>query len=1017
MEFKKVRNSSSSEISTQQNVITDSENYSEFDAIFNNEFQSIIIADLDANIVKMNAKFIDSLNEIKQTSIRIGSSIYTIISPQNLEKFKSDFQKAVNGQKVVDERWLKDNRGNDLCFIYEYTPIKKNGNVIQILISILDVTNIRATTKILESQEQHYLAMVDGHQAAMFITRPNGSIIQANDSAVKLFGYSAEEFTKISRHVFIDHTDPRLEIALENRKINGVVRCELIGIKKNGTRFPIDVSSVIFNNSISGEEQTSTLVLDISDRKRDEKILHETNKVARVGGWELNLVDNTLFWTDVTKEIHGVPSDFSPKLEEAITFYKPGRDRERIQQLVSNLLENGEPYDEDFIIINKNNEELWVRTKGMVDYFEGKPIRIYGTFQDIDKYKKTVIALQDSENKLSAYFNSTSDSICLIDENYTIIGYNKIFEETIITIWKKKIKIGDCILDYNSPETIDRFKANFGKALDGMQIMLEKEVFLNSYHSWWAVIYSPIVDSKGKVIGVAFTSSDISARKNAELALKETISKLEKSLNDLNHQRFALDQHALVNVTDLEGNIIYVNEKFIELSGYTRAQLLGATHLLSKSKAHTDDFYKQINETIYAGKVWNGEICNQNKDGKQYWLSMTIVPYKDHISGEIVQFISISTDITNKKIEENQLKLFESVIKNANDSVIITEAEPISMPGPRIVYVNDAFTRLTGYTKEEVIGKTPRILQGPLSDKSELKKLSDALKNWEPSEIEIINYAKNGEPFWVNFSVVPIADEKGWFTHWISIQRETTTRRRIEEEKKILIDELSSSIGELRQFTYITSHNMRAPVTNLLGIFNILDTSTITDEFTLQLIDGLKKSTHNLNDTLNDLIKILIIKENTNLPLSTLSFDTVLNDVSRSINSLIANNDANIEADFSQIEKVKFNKSYLESIFLNLITNAIRYANPNIRLHLKIKSYIKGGHIKLSFSDNGIGMDMNLVRGQIFGLYKRFHNHSESKGVGLYLVHSQLTALGGFIEVDSEVNVGTTFTITFGQEL
>lgn len=1017
MELKKIRNNSYSEISTQQDSISTNSDYSEFDAIFNNDFQSIIISDLEANILKMNSKFLNSLKEIKQTSITIGSSIYDIISIENLEKFKSDFQKAVGGQKVIDERWVKDVNGNDYCFIYSYTPIKKDGIVVQIMISILDVTGIRATNKIIESHEQHYLALVDGQKAAMFITRPDGTILQSNESATKIFGYTSEEFTKISNRVIIDQSDPRFKEALETREKTGIVKCELIGVKKNGTKFPIEVSSVIFNNAITDEVQISTLVLDISERKRDEKILHETNIVAKVGGWELNFTENKIFWSDITKEIHEVSLDFEPQIETAINFYKEGEHRERISQLVNRLIETGEPYDEDFIILTPNNIEKWVRTKGMIDYFDGKPIRIYGTFQDIDKHKKTVLALQDSENKLSAYFNSTSDSICLIDKNFKIIGFNKIFEERVLTIFKKKIAIGDNMLDYNSVDTIDGFKDNFQKALSGLQILMEKEVFLNNYHSWWSVVYSPIVDIEKRVIGVAFTGADISAKKNAEFALKESISKLEKSLNELNHQRFALDQHAIVNVTDLEGNIIYVNDKYVELTGYPKDQLLGSNHRMSKSNVHDKNFFKEMNDTIYAGNVWNGEICNLNKEGKQYWLRMTIVPFKNHLSGEIEQFISISTDITNKKLEENRLKLFESVIKNANDAVIITEAEPTSLPGPRIVYVNDAFTRMTGYSKDEVIGKTPRILQGPLSDKNELKKLGDALRNWEPSEIEIINYAKNGEPFWVNFSVVPIADEKGWFTHWISVQRETTSRKKIEEEKKILIDELSSSISELRQFTYITSHNMRAPVTNLLGIFNILDTSTITDEFTLQLIDGLKTSTHNLNDTLNDLIKILIIKENTNLTLSTLSFQTVLNDVCKSINSLIANNDATINADFSVVDIVRFNKSYLESVFLNLITNAIRYSDPNRPLNLEIKSFISNGKIKLSFADNGIGMNMNLVRGQIFGLYKRFHNHSESKGVGLYLVHSQLAALGGSIEVDSEENVGTTFTITFGNEL
>src|SRR5690606_18871879 len=103
----------------------------------------------------------------------------------------------------------------------------------------------------------------------------------------------------------------------------------------------------------------------------------------------------------------------------------------------------------------------------------------------------------------------------------------------------------------------------------------------------------------------------------------------------------------------------------------------------------------------------------------------------------------------------------------------------------RILYVNDAFCKMTGYKKEEVIGKTPRILQGPKSDFKALKRLRKALDNWQPCEIETINYKKNGEEFWINFHVVPVADESGWYTHWIAIERDVTEQKNQEAERKL----------------------------------------------------------------------------------------------------------------------------------------------------------------------------------------------------------------------------------------
>ncbi|ROO25135.1 putative bifunctional diguanylate cyclase/phosphodiesterase [Salinisphaera orenii] len=127
-----------------------------------------------------------------------------------------------------------------------------------------------------------------------------------------------------------------------------------------------------------------------------------------------------------------------------------------------------------------------------------------------------------------------------------------------------------------------------------------------------------------------------------------------------------------------------------------------------------------------------------------------------------------------------RLRLLESVVVNANDAVLITEAEPIDRPGPRIVYCNAAFTRTTGYAEADVLGATPRILQGADTDRTALDRLRAALEHWRPIEIELRNYRRDGAPFWVELSIVPVADEHGWFTHWVSVQRDVSERKQAE---------------------------------------------------------------------------------------------------------------------------------------------------------------------------------------------------------------------------------------------
>jgi PAS domain S-box-containing protein len=142
---------------------------------------------------------------------------------------------------------------------------------------------------------------------------------------------------------------------------------------------------------------------------------------------------------------------------------------------------------------------------------------------------------------------------------------------------------------------------------------------------------------------------------------------------------------------------------------------------------------------------------------------------------------SLQLEIAERKQNEERLRLLESVVVTANDAILITEAEPVDEPGPRILYVNDSFTRMTGYSLEDVRGKTPRILQGPDTGHEARNKIRTALKRWRPVVVELINYHKDGTPFWVEISIVPVANEKGWFTHWVSVQRDVTQRKQSEE--------------------------------------------------------------------------------------------------------------------------------------------------------------------------------------------------------------------------------------------
>ena len=504
---------------------------------------------------------------------------------------------------------------------------------------------------------------------------------------------------------------------------------------------------------------------------------------------------------------------------------------------------------------------------------------------------------------------------------------------------------------------------------------------------------------------------DITEKLKSEQDLKQSIKRYEEATNATSD---------VIWEADILNKEIFISKNFTTLFGHqVEDGWMPMENNIWRQNIHPEEVeivLKNQYQVLNANSIndnWKGEYRLRKADGNYAIVYDRTFAIKDE-NGQVIRMIGAMHDITTRKEEEARLKLLESVILNSTDSVMITDNDSIKSNDPKILFVNPAFEKMTGYFKEEVIGKTPRILQNEDTDRKELGKLVNAFNNCESSEITISNSKKNGEKYWVNFRIIPIKNEKGNVTHWIALERDVTKLVEDEKEKEKLLKELMENNLELKQFSYITSHNLRAPITNLVAISNLIKTEKITDELTLKLIEGFKTTTYHLNGTLNDLIEILIIKENRNLQTNILTFNEVLKKVEELLSISFLEKKVIVQVDFSEAPTVNFTTTYLESIFINLFTNAIKYSHPDREPVITIKTCKElNGVTKLIFSDNGIGINMTSAKGKIFGLYNRFHRNADSKGIGLYLIHSQITALGGSIEVESEVNIGTKFIITF----
>lgn len=412
---------------------------------------------------------------------------------------------------------------------------------------------------------------------------------------------------------------------------------------------------------------------------------------------------------------------------------------------------------------------------------------------------------------------------------------------------------------------------------------------------------------------------------------------------------------------------------------------------------------------------WQDEYRFKCKDGTyKYVLDRGFLVIDDN--GAPIRMIGAMQDITKKKEEEERLKLLETVITNTKDAVVITDADISEFEIPKVVFSNQAFTLMSGFEYDDVVGKSLMDFLGVASDNIEFKRLTDCLKARKECEIETVSHKKDNEEYWVRFSMVPVFNTEKEHTHWISIQRDVTEQKKQEKEKEQLINELTQNNKDLRQFSYITSHNLRAPLSNLIGLLRLTDDIKIDDPELKLIIDGFSKSTFLLNETISDLGKVVIIRDNPSIEKQKISVKESFNNVINQIDILISHNKPKIVLDTDDTDYIYSNKAYLESILLNLLTNSIKYKSPERDPIIKISTINNDGFVELIFEDNGIGLDLEKFKDKIFGLYQRFHNYPDSKGLGLYLVKSQIESMGGEINVESKVNEGTKFIIKFKKE-
>ncbi|MFN4123475.1 MAG: PAS domain S-box protein [Flavobacteriales bacterium] len=624
-----------------------------------------------------------------------------------------------------------------------------------------------------------------------------------------------------------------------------------------------------------------TIANDITEKKLSEaklkqykELIESSSKLAKVGGWELDLIKNKLSWTEVTKTIHDLPAEFEPQLETAINFYKEGPDRELIRASVEEGMKTGQAWQVESKLITATGREIWVRSIGKAEMRDGKCVRLFGAIQDINVRK-----IYQEQLKFHSYMlDQIGQAVIAINPENKIIYWNKAAED--LYLWKQEEVLGKDLLEVTpSPDYRNEASKIIAKLQKGEKYIGESLVANKLGETFTVgVVNVPVFDESGNIHSVVGISHDITKEKEAQQKLKD--SELQAKLLADFYKTLVENQSIFIIKTDVHGNYTFVNEFF------------------KKTFLKGDD--------------------------------------------------AIGKNILHSIIQEDH--------KACAEAVNICVANP----GRSI----------------------PVVIRKP---------------------------SNHGEVYTSKWEFKALFDAEGNFTEMLCVGVDFTELIKKQEHLEKLLEITDNQNKKLLNFNYIVSHNIRSHVANLLGLTSYIDLNNVAQRN--HFLNMIKETAESLDDTIQNLSLILDIQENKELVYSNIPLKNEIERIKSGIQLLFDKAEAECNIEIGDEETVYANIAYLESILLNLMTNAIKYRAESrpIKITFGLKS--NNGVKTITVSDNGRGIDMNRVKDKIFGMFKTFHGNKDAKGMGLFITKAQVEAMGGTIEVESEIEVGTTFKI------
>lgn len=869
--------------------------------------------------------------------------------------------------------------------------------------ALLKQSEEQRTTDLVQN-ESKYHALIESSMDAVLLTLREGRILAANAAACEIFKMTHEEICNRERSDIVDSTDPRLQILLEERHRLGRAKGEITFKRKDGTKFPGEITSVVFTDA-DGQEKTSMIIQDITERKQAEnKQIESLNAVQKTVNHLNDILDSSLdVICSFDKEGRFVTLNAAAKL---IWGYEP---HELIGKKYIDLV-----YYED--VEKTLKAETVIKSNDMVTTFENRYIHKNGSIIPITwsfkwngktkLFYSTAKNATEKTNLEKAFVIERQRFMDLYTQAPSCMGILKGPDhvyEMVNPLYLQLIRKKD-IIGKSLKEVLPELKAQgFFKSLD--MVFTTGETFSAN-----EMLIKFDFDGNGKLVDT-FLNFICQAHRNNEGNIDGVfffiIDVTEQVLSRKKIEQSAHRYRSLIEQTgdafcfiDASMKIIEVNRSGFQKLGYSKAEIL---------QLSIGDFFLEEDlitnplkiDLLKEGNTVRSERKIKRKDNSLINVELSAKMLND---GNLLLFIR---DITEFKKAQQALieseKKYRQIVETAQEGIwLIDETN-------KTTFVNTKMGDIIEYTREEMMDKEVYFFMDQKG-----KQILDSLllrreeKYSGQSRFKFIS--KTGKEIWANVAANPIFDETGLYKGSLAMVTDITDRKRAEEKLEQQNLELIKTNSELDRFVYSVSHDLRSPLTSVLGLISFIEEESQETD-TLDHVKMIRNSINRLDEFIKNILSYSKNKR-TGMEVKKIPVQKTIMEIVEALRSMEEAKGIHFEIEINEKKPFYSNSLRFNTILENLISNAVKYHKKN-KTDSSIKIIGQSDHEKLQFSiqDNGIGIDSEY-HDKIFDMFFRLTGKTQGSGIGLYIVKETVEKLEGFIQVKSELGIGTTFIIT-----